>query len=122
MFTASIDEAPRRERDGLVSHVLLETGTVPDTALAVTWVEVEPGAGQVPHRHPPEQVYVLVAGRGRMRIGDEERELRAGDLARVPPSVEHGILNTGQEPLVYVSAASPAFSVTGAYDSGAIRA
>ena len=60
-------KAPGRERDGLVSHILLHEGDVPEARLTVTWVDVAPGPGQRPHSHAPEQVYVAVGGRGRMR-------------------------------------------------------
>ena len=66
MFKRSRSEAPRRERDGLVSRVLLLGGRdLPETRLTVTWVEVAPGSGQRPHSHAPEQVYVIVGEGGR---------------------------------------------------------
>ena len=67
MFKRRRSEPPRRERDGLVSHILLHEGDVPEARLTVTWVDVAPGPGQRPHSHAPEQVYVAVGGRGRMR-------------------------------------------------------
>ena len=117
MRTSSLALAPAFHRDGLVSRVLLEPGGEPASDLAVTWVEVESGAGQPLHRHAAEQVYVLVRGQGRMRVGDESVELRAGDLALAPGGELHGIENTGDELLVYVSAATPAFRVSELYDS-----
>ena len=42
------------------------------------------------HAHPQEQTGYLVSGRIRLRIGDEIRELRAGDAWTVPGGVEHG--------------------------------
>lgn len=122
MVTADIATAPLREIDGLVSHVLLQDGDGAGSALAVTWVEVAPGGRQVPHSHVPEQVYVVIRGRGRMLVAGEERDLGPGQLALVPSGAEHGIVNTGDEPLVYVSAATPAFAVTALYDEGAITA
>lgn len=104
------EDAPSLSRgDGVVSHLLhTDTeGDAQDTDLTVTWVDVEPGASQVVHSHEPEQVYVVVAGEGRMRVGDEERELSAGDAVHVPPNTEHGIENTGNDVLEYVSAATP---------------
>jgi mannose-6-phosphate isomerase-like protein (cupin superfamily) len=118
MLTTSVATAPQREIDGLASHVLLQAGDPGDSALTVTWVEVAPGARQAPHEHAPEQVYVIVSGRGRMRVGDEERDLERGAIALVPSGSTHGITNIGDEPLVYVSAATPAFRVTDLYDAG----
>lgn len=109
----SRDEARALSRgDGVVSHILHgDRDSVPDdTDLTVTWVTVDAGAAQVPHSHEPEQVYVVVAGTGRMLLGDEERDVEAGDLVHVPSGTRHGIANTGDEPIEYVSAATPAFA------------
>ncbi|PZS07683.1 MAG: hypothetical protein DLM64_14395 [Solirubrobacterales bacterium] len=121
MLTSRVSTAPRRALGGLVSHVLLQDGDAGDSALTITWVEVAPGARQAPHQHEPEQVYVVVSGQGRMRIAHEERDLESGALALVPSGATHGITNTGDEPLVYVSAATPAFRVTELYDTGELR-
>jgi mannose-6-phosphate isomerase-like protein (cupin superfamily) len=95
--------------DGLVSHLLHSRADVSETDLTITWVEVEPGASQVPHAHDPEQVYVIVAGRGLMTVGDDRREVSAGELVHIPSNTDHGIENTGTETLEYVSSATPAF-------------
>jgi mannose-6-phosphate isomerase-like protein (cupin superfamily) len=86
-------EALRRERDGLVSHILLHAGDVPETQLTVTWVDVDPGSAQRSHSHAAEQVYVVVRGWGRMKVGDEERVAASEDLIRIPPDAPHGIEN-----------------------------
>ncbi|MGI8902915.1 MAG: cupin domain-containing protein [Solirubrobacteraceae bacterium] len=121
MFVSGLSSAPIRDRDELRSHILLQAGDADGVSLAVTWVEVAPGGLQRPHRHEPQQVYVLLSGRGRMRIDDEERELLAGELVFIPAGAVHGIENTGEEKLVYVSAATPAFDLTGLYDTGQLR-
>lgn len=118
MFSSSIETAERRDLDGLRSSVLLQSDSGADTDLSVTWVEVAPGSRQPPHSHPPQQVYVVVEGRGRMLVGGEERELGRGELALIPSGAEHGIVNIGDGPLIYVSAATPSFKVTDVYDSG----
>jgi mannose-6-phosphate isomerase-like protein (cupin superfamily) len=110
MWRTNRDEAPRLSRgDGLTSAVLHSARTAAETDLTVTWVEVEPGARQVRHSHDPEQVYVVVAGEGEMFVGDDRRPVAAGDLVYVPPNTDHGIENTGETVLEYVSAATPAF-------------
>ena len=54
---------------------------------------------------------MIVRGRGVMRVGDEEREVEAGTLVLVPPRTGHSIRNTGEEPLVFVSATAPPFEL-----------
>ncbi len=108
MYTRSKEESPRRERSGLVSHIFLQQGDLPEVGLTVTWVDVVPGSRQRPHEHPSEQVYVITAGSGRMLVGEEERPVGSGDLIYVPPGAVHGIENTSAEVLNYISAATPA--------------
>ncbi|HEU4760283.1 MAG TPA: cupin domain-containing protein [Dehalococcoidia bacterium] len=112
MHTQSLEESPRNRRGGQVSYLLLAGGQFGSRDLAVTWVDGEPGSEQPVHGHPEqEQVYVIVRGRGAMRVGDEEREVSAGTLVYVPPRSGHAIRNTGDEPLVYVSATAPPFEL-----------
>jgi mannose-6-phosphate isomerase-like protein (cupin superfamily) len=118
MYVKDLSSATTREVDGLVSHILLEEGDAPGGELSVTWVDVEPGSEQKPHSHAPQQVYVITRGTGRMKVGDDERDVGAGHMVFIPPNTEHGIVNTGDEVLTYVSAATPAFPVTELYDAG----
>ena len=118
MFTSHKDTAPRRERDRLTSICLLARGDVAADTLAVTWVDVVPGGRQPLHNHPEVQVYIIVAGTGRMQVGDREVEVSPGQLVHVPSGAFHGITNTGDGVLTYVTAATPAFDYTEAYDRG----
>ncbi len=108
MYRQTLAEAPRNHRGGQVSHLLLAPGQFGSQHLLVTWVEGAPGSEQPVHGHPEsEQAYVIVRGSGVMRVGDEFQEVGPGDLVLVPPGSGHSIRNTGSEPLVFVSAASP---------------
>jgi mannose-6-phosphate isomerase-like protein (cupin superfamily) len=118
VYVTDLSSAPKREIDGLVSHILLEEGDAPGGELSVTWVDVEPGSQQKPHSHGPQQVYVITRGQGRMRVGEDERDVHEGQMVFIPPNAEHGIVNTGEQTLTYVSAATPAFPVTDLYDAG----
>jgi mannose-6-phosphate isomerase-like protein (cupin superfamily) len=118
MFVSDLSTAPKRELEGLVSHILLEEGDAPGGDLSITWVDVEPGSEQKPHSHEPQQVYVITRGQGRMTVGEEARDVREGQMVFIPPEVEHGIVNTGDGVLTYVSAATPAFPVSDLYDAG----
>jgi mannose-6-phosphate isomerase-like protein (cupin superfamily) len=122
LFRRNRSEAPRREREGLVSHILLHEGDLPETRLTVTWVDVAPGSGQRPHSHTPEQVYVVVRGQGKIKVGDEELLVVEGDLNYIPPGTLHGIQNLSDQVLTYVSAATPAVDWEAFYDTGPLRA
>ena len=106
----TIDQSPRNNRGGQVSHLLLAPGQFGAKNVAITWVEGQPGSEQPVHSHPDsEQVYVIVQGRGAMTAGDETREAGPGTAILVPPETGHSIRNTGEERLVFISATSPPF-------------
>jgi mannose-6-phosphate isomerase-like protein (cupin superfamily) len=105
------------ERGRLRSHFLMDAGDLGSRNLSVTWVDVPPGGEQRVHSHgESEQVYVIVRGRGRMKVAGDEQEVAEGDLIFIPPATEHGIVNAGAEPLAYVSAASPPVSTEELYE------
>jgi mannose-6-phosphate isomerase-like protein (cupin superfamily) len=116
MFKKNRREVTQRQYHGLRSHIFLQQGDPPGTKLAITWVDIPPGASQMLHRHEPEQVYVIVEGTGRMRVGEEEEDVVAGDLIYIPPNVVHAIENRSEDVLSYLSAATPAFDIAAYYD------
>ncbi len=71
---------------------------------------VPPGAQTVEHYHrTTEEIYVFVRGGGRMRLGDEEADIRAGDTVVIPPGVRHKLWNEGSEPLVLLCCCAPPY-------------
>jgi quercetin dioxygenase-like cupin family protein len=53
-------------------------------------VYAEPkGSGAKPHHHPSEQIVLVLAGRLRMRIGGDVRDLGPGEGALIPGDEEH---------------------------------
>ena len=110
MHTQTIALAPVNRRGGQESYLLLSKGQFGARNLAITWVEGAPGSEQRAHAHEgQEQVYVIVRGRGLMRVGDEEQPVEAGTMILVPPQTLHSIRNVSDEPLIYVSATAPPF-------------
>lgn len=69
---------------------------------AVVYFEVEPGKELPAHTDSAEEVLYIVAGQAQARVGDEEKDLRAGDLAVIPALVPHGLTSTGEETLKVV--------------------
>lgn len=94
-----------------MSHLLIGL-TNDDTSMSVTLVEAAPGSQQALHAHPDSvQVYLVIAGRGRMIVGTEEANVSYGDSVYIPADTTHAIRNVSDETLTYVSATSPAFPV-----------
>ncbi len=111
MDIMKVDAAPVNRRGGQESHLVLTKGQFGSRHLTVTWVRGEPGSEQPVHVHEQEQVYVVIQGRGVMRVGEEEQKVEAGTLVFVAPGSRHSIRNPGPDPLVFISAASPAIDV-----------
>lgn len=49
------------------------------------------GEGAERHQHPHEQIVVILKGRLRVNLGDEETVLEAGSGFHAPPNVPHGV-------------------------------
>ena len=120
MFGRNAAEAPVRERGDLVSRMLLREGDALGVGLEVTWGDGAPGSRHRSHDHDAEQVYVVLEGRGKTRVGEEEQEVGRGVLSYIPSGAAHGIENASG-PLVYVPAGAPAMDALAAYDTGRLR-
>ena len=69
------------------------------------------GAAVGKHHHTEtEEVYYILHGAGRMRVGDEEREVVAGDAVFIPRGQTHTLENTGTEPMTILLVCGPAYS------------
>ena len=53
--------------------------------------EVAAGGAVFPHEHPTHEFYYVTSGRGTMTIGDEQREIKQGDLVHIPPDTIHSL-------------------------------
>ncbi len=62
-------------------------------------VNAAPGQGPRLHKHPYEEIIIVQDGQARCVIGDEEREVRAGDIAVIPAGTPHRFVNIGDGPL-----------------------
>ena len=62
------------------------------------------------HFHPiAEEIYHFTGGQGRMRLAEEEFDVRSGHAIVIPPGTPHKLWNTGNEPLVLLCCCSPAY-------------
>ncbi len=98
--TSSIREilAPRNAPQS-IRHQSLAEATLP------------PGAATDPHYHPiTEEIYYILQGSGKMRIGDETREVFPGDGIAIPPGAPHQIANHGSDDLVFLCCCAPAYT------------
>ncbi len=69
-----------------------------------------PGASTIPHHHAQaEEIYYLLEGQGRLRVGEEAREVVAGDAIAIPPGALHQITNTGSRTLKFLCCCAPGY-------------
>lgn len=90
---------------GSPTHVLpgatftaLATPTRGSTSTSVWRVSISPGTPATPHEVTREEIFVILAGRASVRIGEERREAAAGDAIVVPPDTRFEIASaTGEQ-------------------------
>jgi quercetin dioxygenase-like cupin family protein len=69
---------------------------------------LEPGQSQKPHAHDgSDKVYLVVEGSGRVRIGDEEARLSAGEAVLSGPGEVHALENDSAARLVVLTLMTP---------------
>lgn len=72
---------------------------------------VDPGGETAEHYHrTTEEIYLFTHGSGRMRLGEDAREVEAGDCVVIAPGARHKLWNTGSEPLRLLCCCAPAYS------------
>ena len=67
--------------------------------LAVIYEEIAPGDHIPLHRHPVDEVILVVAGEGRTRLDDEITPVGAGSTIFIPAGTPHGTACSSSTPL-----------------------
>jgi quercetin dioxygenase-like cupin family protein len=65
--------------------------TVHGDRLTLSVIELDPDSVVPEHRHEHEQLGLCLSGSLRFRVGDETRELQAGDTWSIPSDVPHEV-------------------------------
>jgi mannose-6-phosphate isomerase-like protein (cupin superfamily) len=84
MHIVKVDELP----SGSFSHEL-EGAAHGDVGVSLIFTAAAPGQGPSLHLHDYVEVHVVQEGEAVFRAGDEERVVRAGEVAIVPPGMPH---------------------------------
>jgi mannose-6-phosphate isomerase-like protein (cupin superfamily) len=103
---------------GVTSLQLLSPLNSSSSRLTITRVTVAPGAAQSRHVHASsEQVWYALAGEGTLLLADGARQpFAAGQVVRFVDGEVHGVENTGNVRLEYLSVTAPPIDFTGAYE------
>ena len=98
-------------KDGSEIRELAGTPTGNSVHQSLAEATVPPGGETEEHFHRlSEEIYFFTAGAGRLRLGDEESEVAAGDTVVIAPGTSHKLWNTGPEPLKLLCCCSPPYS------------
>ncbi len=68
----------------------------------------EPGQGQPVHRHRgADKFYLIISGKARMAVGEDQFEAGPGALVWAPADVPHGVLMALERTVMMVGMAPP---------------
>jgi len=102
---------PFTTKDGSEIRELAGVPTGNSVNQSLAEATVPPGAETEEHHHrESEEIYLFTSGSGRMKLGDEESDVAAGDTVVIPPGTGHKLWNTGSEPLKLLCCCSPPYS------------
>jgi mannose-6-phosphate isomerase-like protein (cupin superfamily) len=84
------------DRLAFSAEKMRKVGLVDTASLFCDAYCLEPGQQQAGHRHAVgDKLYFVLSGTGRIRVGDDERDVGPGDLACAPAGEDHGVRNPG---------------------------
>jgi len=92
-----------KRKQGMTSPYL-EFLRVP--ALSCGLYQLKAGAKDLQGPHDEDEVYLVLSGRGRLRVNDEEREVQRGTLLYVRATSEHSFFEVEEEMTLLVFFAS----------------
>ena len=87
MFTVNREISPVPAGDGVLRKVLSYSET-----LMICEITLETGSVIAAHAHPHEQITYIISGSCRYTVGEETREVGAGDSVLIPGNVPHSIV------------------------------
>lgn len=99
----------------LLSSAMRTSGDIEESTLdpqcnclkAITYVsyaKLQPHLSYEPHHHDDhEEVYYIINGIGKIKIGSEETGLRDGDIIYIPENTTHSIINDGEETIDFLA-------------------
>ncbi len=84
---------------GATRFTSLATPSLGSVDTSVWHVEIAPGTPSTPHTLTREEVFVVLAGRADVRLGEEHAEAVPGDAIVVPADTRFELAVLGTEPL-----------------------
>ena len=63
--------------------------------VCLIFIDLEPGGGPRLHRHPYEEVFIILEGQARFTVGSDTVDASSGQVLAVQPGVPHKFVNSG---------------------------
>lgn len=101
------DTPSERFPSGRDTRRLAGVAGLPATLFAMGHSTLDPGGAIPEHRHPNEEVYVVLSGAGRMTVGDDQQTVGAGCCIFIPADAPHALLNTGSDDMAVLWVYAP---------------
>lgn len=96
-MSASVIHKDELEHDGTTRE--FQGYRYGDTNLSFIWVDLPPGGGPRLHKHPYEEVFIILVGQATFTVGSESLEATAGQILIAPRDTPHKFVNSGAGPL-----------------------
>ncbi len=97
--------------DGSTIRELAGRVSLPTDNQSLAEATVPVGGATAEHYHVvSEELYFFTAGSGHLRVGDEYRDVRAGECVVIAPGAVHKLTNTADEPLKLLCCCAPPYS------------
>jgi mannose-6-phosphate isomerase-like protein (cupin superfamily) len=106
------DASPFTTKDGSTIREVAGPVSLPTDNQSLAEATVPPGGATTAHVHRiSEELYYFTSGSGRIRLGDEELEVRPGDCVVIPPGTPHKLFNASDsDDLVLLCCCAPPYS------------
>jgi methionyl-tRNA synthetase len=109
MNVTNIKDAPLAPAYGILCSPI--PSPMSHQALHQTFCKIPVGGKSDPHSHFETETFYIISGQGIMKIGDEISTVSTGDLIQIPGHAHHGLQNTGESDLDFLSTYSEDFEV-----------
>jgi mannose-6-phosphate isomerase-like protein (cupin superfamily) len=98
--------AEEPSRPAAAAYVVLERDELPDAELqgylfgganiCLIFIDLEPGEGPRLHRHPYEEIFIVLEGEATFTIDADTVRARAGHVLIAKPGAAHKFVNSGE--------------------------
>jgi len=93
--------ASKAHGDTILASAFVPAGMTPPFDSA--WGYLENHHSMEAHAHPTVEIYVVISGRGKVRVGEEWADIGPGDVIEIPPDAMHTMACDDAGPLLWAA-------------------